>query len=164
MQNLVFSTLISHASRTRHAVFLFRPDKVFRPLSNRNYFFKKFFCTALFCRSSSCFIKPVDLFKALSGDALSPGYRTLYLRIEQETTAGRRPLTAQKRDAAPAKHVCRHIRPVTVHINQHLSKSYRRVLHSAVPAELKIDSHETTKLSTWITRLSTGPFPLPCCR
>lgn len=111
MQNLVFSTLISHASRTRHAVFLFRPDKVFRPLSNRNYFFKKFFCTALFCRSSSCFIKPVDLFKALSGDALSPGYRTLYLRIEQETTAGRRPLTAQKRDAAPAKHVCRHIRP-----------------------------------------------------
>ena len=131
MQNLVFSTLISHASRTRHTVFLFRPDKVFRPFSNRNYFFKKIFCTALFCRSSSCFIKPVDLFKALSGDAFSPGYRTLYLRIEQETTAGRRPLTAQKRDAAPAKHVCRHIRPVTVHINHHLSKSYRRVIMSA---------------------------------
>ena len=57
MQNLVFSTLISHASRTRHTVFLFRPDKVFRPLSNRNYFFKKIFCTALFCRSGSRFIK-----------------------------------------------------------------------------------------------------------
>ena len=103
MQNLVFSTLISHASRTRHTVFLFRPDKVFRSLSNRNYFFKKIFCTALFCRSSSCFIKPVDLFKALSGDAFSPGYRTLYLRIEQETTAGRRPLTAQKRDGCAGK-------------------------------------------------------------
>ena len=131
MQNLVFSTLISHASRTRHAVFLFHPDKVFRPLSNRNYFFKKNFCTVLFSHSGSCFIKSGDLFNALSGDAFSPRYRTLYLRIEQETAAGRRPLTAQKRDAAPAKHVCRHIRPVTVHIDPHLSKSYCRVIMSA---------------------------------
>ena len=131
MQNLVFSTLISHASRTRHAVFLFHPDKVFRPLSNRNYFFKKIFLQSYFLIPAPALSNPKDLFKALSGDAFPPGYRTLYLRIEQETAAGRRPLTAQKRDAAPAKHVCRHIRPVTVHINPHLSKSYCRIIMSA---------------------------------
>ena len=129
-KSCIFNAYKSRISYTSCRV-SFSSEQSFQAAFKQKLFFLKIFCTALFCRSSSCFIKPVDLFKALSGDALSPGYRTLYLRIEQETTAGRRPLTAQKRDAAPAKHVCRHIRPVTVHINQHLSKSYRRVIMSA---------------------------------
>lgn len=129
-KSCIFNAYKSRISYTSYRV-SFSSGQSFQAAFKQKLFFLKFFCTALFCRSSSCFIKPVDLFKALSGDALSPGYRTLYLRIEQETTAGRRPLTAQKRDAAPAKHVCRHIRPVTVHINQHLSKSYCRIIMSA---------------------------------
>lgn len=128
MQNLVFSTLISHAPRTRYTVFLFRSDKVFEPLSNRNYFFKKIFCTALFYHPSLRFIGAGHLFKSFFRRYFPPGYRVLHPRVIQKSAAGRALSQRKKRDAAPAKHVCRNIRPVTVHITSQRPESHHRIL------------------------------------